>query len=101
MTFADPTKQPLIVTKAYQRVKDFQGDNPDQMADATALSAYIEKLHEHLESADWPRTGSAYLLVMGRQKLEPMQLPGLRGPGCTGKRFVLLKFSGQPGNEAH
>jgi hypothetical protein len=100
MTFADPTKQPLVVTQAYQGIKDFQGDNPAQVPDPKALSAYIGKLHEHLESSDWPQIGPAYVLVMGRQTLEPMQLPDFVSPVAQGKRFVLLKFSGHPGNAA-
>jgi hypothetical protein len=100
MTFADPTKQPLVVTRAYQGIKDFQGDNPVQAPDAKALSAFIGKLHDRLESSDWPRMGPTYVLVMGRHNLEPMQLPDFATPVAKGDRFVLLKFAGRPGNAA-
>ena len=100
MTFADPTKQPLVVSRPYQRVKDFQGDNPAQVQDQRTLSTFIGNLRDHLESPDWPRIDSAYLLVMGRQRLEPIELPSSVSRIIQSDRFVLLKFSRRPGNEA-
>jgi hypothetical protein len=93
MTFADPTKQPLVVSNAYQSVKDFQGDNPAQATDRKMLSAFMENLRDHLESQAWPRITSAYVLVMGRQILEPMQLPPFVFRVAQGDRFALLRFS--------
>jgi hypothetical protein len=100
MTFADPTKQPLVVSHSYQPVKDFQGDNPAQAPDQKTLSAFIGNLQEHLESPDWPHIDSAYVLVMGRQIFEPMRLPASVSRIVQGDRFVLLRLLRRPGHEA-
>ena len=93
MTFADPTKQPLVVRDSYRSVKTFQGDNPEQISHPQALSAYIARLEERLGGPDWPPIASAYLLVMGRQRLEPMSLPVSVTQIAQGERFVLLRLS--------
>jgi hypothetical protein len=100
MTFADPTKQPLIVSSAYQRVKDFQGENPTLVTDQKSLAAFIGMLQADLESPDWPRLEQPYLLIMGRQNLEPMHLPDSLTRVAQGDKFVLLRFSKRQGNEA-
>lgn len=100
MTFADPTKQPLVVSRSYQRVKNFQGDNPAQAPDQKALATFMGNLQNHLESPDWPHIESAYVLVMGRQRLEPMRLPISVSRMAQGDRYVLLRLSRRPGNDA-
>jgi hypothetical protein len=93
MTFADPTKQPLVVRDSFRGVKDFQGDNPEQISDQQAMSAYIARLEERLDGPNWPQIASPYLLVMGRQRLEPMILPESVTRIAQGDRFVLLRLS--------
>src|SRR5205085_4120102 len=44
MTFADPTKQPLIVLPAYRSVKEFQGDNPILLPDRQTLNGFLARL---------------------------------------------------------
>ncbi|HXJ01274.1 MAG TPA: hypothetical protein VNH44_08615 [Micropepsaceae bacterium] len=101
MTFADPTKQPLIVSRVYESVKDFQGENPTLVTDPKALAAFLGNLQERLENPAWPRIDSTYVLVMGRQKLEPMLLSDTVSRIAQGDRFVLLRLSKRPGHDAH
>ena len=98
MTFADPTKQPLVISPAYESVKSFQGENPTLVRDPKALSVFLADLQDRLGNPAWPRIDSAYLLVMGRQSLEPMELPGSVSRIAQGDRFVLLRFSKNPGH---
>ncbi|HEX3486896.1 MAG TPA: hypothetical protein VHT51_17720 [Micropepsaceae bacterium] len=93
MTFADPTKQPLIVSNVYQQVKDFQGENPTLVTNQKALTAFLATLQAHLDSSDWPHIDLPYVLVMGRQNLEPMELPATLIRVAQGDKFVLLRFS--------
>lgn len=93
MTFADPAKQPLIVSPDYAGIKAFQDDNPVKLPDRNALDTLLAQITGHLRAGDWPDIGAPYLLVAGSDRLHPLTLP----PGVTringGDRFVLLRIA--------
>jgi hypothetical protein len=94
MTFADPTKQPLVISPAYLGIKNFQSDNPIKVGDRQALAATLADLHDRLRSRSWPDIGAPYVLVMGRDRLEPITYPAWAEPVDRGDKFVLLRLEG-------
>ena len=93
MTFADPTKQPMIVEPDYGRIKEFQGDNPVKTPDRKAFGELLARITDHLAAGAWPDIGAPYLLVVGSGRLQPLVLP----PGVSriseGERYVLLRIA--------
>lgn len=89
MTFADPTKQPLVVSPSYADVKNYQGDNPFLIPDRRSLLHQLADIRGHASS--W-KVGMPYALVVGRKALEPLTLPGWAVPVAAGQRFVLLRL---------
>lgn len=93
MTFADPTKQPMIVAPDYAGLKEFQGDNPVKTPDRKALGELLARIADHLAAGAWPEIGAPYLLVVGSNRLQPLILP----PGVSriseGERYLLLRVT--------
>jgi len=70
MTFADLTKQPLNVASKYQKIKDFQGDNPRQTVTSTDLEKFLFEIKGHMVNKDWPVLKNVYVFVMGFDRIK-------------------------------
>lgn len=91
MNYADPTKQPLIVAKAFADVKNYQGDKPLRVANGQALTKVLSYIHTRTASS-WKKLGTPYVFVMGRKTLGPLKLPSWAVPVTEGDRFLILRL---------
>lgn len=92
MTWADPTKQPLIVNETFAPVKAFQGNNPVKVPDQASFDRLVVNLTDRLRDKAWPKLDDTYLLLVGSDRLQFETLPPHVRIAESGRRHVLFQF---------